>query len=97
LGLSLFRVLSTIVQTIAPINRQAPQAAILPRQSLVPGLLLLFPEEPTSAAGPSLSPEFGDPAMKTTLLVLCLLCTTAALAQYAGSASYISSEPQIYQ
>ena len=35
--------------------------------------------------------------MKTTLLVLCLLCTTAALAQYAGSASYISSQPQIYQ
>jgi len=35
--------------------------------------------------------------MKKTLFVLCLLSTTAALAQYVGSASYISNEPQIYR
>ena len=35
--------------------------------------------------------------MKKTLLVLCLLSTTAAFAQYVGSASYISNEPQIYR
>lgn len=35
--------------------------------------------------------------MKTALLVLCLLFTTAAFGQYGGAASYISNEPQIYQ
>jgi hypothetical protein len=36
--------------------------------------------------------------MKKTLFVLCLLSSTAALAQYySGGASVISSEPQIYQ
>jgi hypothetical protein len=34
--------------------------------------------------------------MKKTLLVLCLLSTTAAFAQYGAGVSYISSEPQIY-
>ena len=43
----------------------------------------------------SLSP--GDPTMKKTLFLLCLLCllfSTAAFAQLG--ASYISNEPQIY-
>jgi hypothetical protein len=35
--------------------------------------------------------------MKPALFVLCLLSTSAAFAQYLGGASYISSEPQIYQ
>jgi hypothetical protein len=35
--------------------------------------------------------------MKKTLLVLCLLSTTAAFAQYVGGASYISNQPQIYE
>ena len=35
--------------------------------------------------------------MKTTLFVLCLLAATAAFAQNYGGASYISSEPVIYQ
>jgi len=35
--------------------------------------------------------------MKKTLFLLCLLSTTAALAQYyGGGAGYISSQPQIY-
>jgi hypothetical protein len=38
--------------------------------------------------------ELGDAAMKTTLFLFCLLCTTAAFAQYGGS---ISSQPQIYE
>jgi hypothetical protein len=57
-------------------------------------------EEHTSAAwsadDPSLSPELGDPAMKKTLLVLCLLSTTAAFAQLYGGAPR-SNEPQIYE
>jgi hypothetical protein len=36
----------------------------------------------------------GDIAMKTTLLVLLVLLTTAAFAQYGGT---ISSQPQLYQ
>src|ERR1700730_7479055 len=39
----------SIVQTIATTSANPPKSAILPRQSLVPGLLLPFPEEPTSA------------------------------------------------
>ena len=35
--------------------------------------------------------------MKPALFVLCLLSTSAAFAQYLAGASYISSEPQIYQ
>jgi hypothetical protein len=35
--------------------------------------------------------------MKPALFVLCLLSTSAAFAQYLGGASYISSEPHIYQ
>jgi hypothetical protein len=35
--------------------------------------------------------------MKKTLFVLCLLSTTAAFAQYYSGASYISSQPQIFQ
>jgi hypothetical protein len=35
--------------------------------------------------------------MKRALFVLCLLCTTAAFAQYTVGASHISSEPQIYE
>jgi hypothetical protein len=35
--------------------------------------------------------------MKKTLLVLCLLSTTAAFAQYGGVASYISGQPQVFQ
>lgn len=34
--------------------------------------------------------------MKKTLLVLCLLSTTAAFAQYYGGAGHISGEPVIY-
>jgi hypothetical protein len=34
--------------------------------------------------------------MKTILLVLCLLPTTAAFAQYSGGAPGIPSQPQIY-
>jgi len=49
-----------------------------------------------SADDPSPSPEFGDPAMKKILLVLCLLSTTAAFAQYYSIGSR-PSEPQIYQ
>src|ERR1700687_3223265 len=79
---------------------QTPASHHLPRQGLVPGLLLLSTEEPTSSAlsadDPSLSPQSGDLAMKKTLLVLCLLSTTAAFAQYVG-ASYISNQPQIYE
>jgi hypothetical protein len=48
-----------------------------------------------SADDPSLTPQSGDPAMKKTLFVLCLLSTTAAFAQYYGGAG-ISSQPQIY-
>jgi len=40
------------------------------------------------------SPESGDPTMKKTLFLLCLLSCPAAFAQLG--ASYISSEPQIY-
>jgi hypothetical protein len=43
---------------------------------------------------PRFALELGDAAMKTTLFLLCLLCTTAAFAQYGGS---ISSQPQIYE
>jgi uncharacterized iron-regulated membrane protein len=35
--------------------------------------------------------------MKTTLFLLCLLSTTAAFAQYGGTTSYISSQPQVFQ
>ena len=35
--------------------------------------------------------------MKAILLVLCLLSTTAAFAQYGGATSYISSQPQVFQ
>jgi|ERR1700687_3388954 len=35
--------------------------------------------------------------MKRALFVLFLLSATAAFAQYAGGASYLSSEPHIYQ
>jgi hypothetical protein len=35
--------------------------------------------------------------MKNILLVLCLLCATAAFAQYGANTSYISSQPQIYE
>ena len=49
-----------------------------------------------SADDPSPSPELGDPAMKKILLVLCLLSTTAAFAQYFTGSSR-PSEPQIYE
>jgi len=35
--------------------------------------------------------------MKNTLFLFCLLCTTAAFAQYGGSVGSISSQPQIYE
>lgn len=38
--------------------------------------------------------EFGDAAMKKTLFLFCLLCTSAAFAQYGAS---ISNQPQIYE
>jgi hypothetical protein len=38
--------------------------------------------------------ELGDAAMKKTLFLFCLLCTSAAFAQYGAS---ISNQPQIHE
>ena len=35
--------------------------------------------------------------MKETLFLFCLLCTSAAFAQYGGAIGSISSQPQIYE
>ncbi len=35
--------------------------------------------------------------MKKTLFLFCLLCTTAAFAQYGAGIGSISSQPQIYE
>ncbi len=93
-----FHALSTIVQKIATTPRNPPPTAILPQQGLVPGLLLLCLEEPTSAAwsadDPSLPRQSGDLAMKKTLFILCLLSATAAFAQFGGS---LNSQPQAFE
>jgi hypothetical protein len=91
-------VLATNVQKIAFTIWNCLQAAILPPQSLVPGLLLLQVERPNprtwSADDPLLSPP-GEPAMKKTLFAFCLLFSTAALAQNFVGGSVISTQPFI--
>jgi hypothetical protein len=46
---------------------------------------------------PLLSPQFGDPAMKKILFVLCLLSAAAAFAQNTLGASALNSQAQSYQ
>jgi hypothetical protein len=39
----------------------------------------------------------GDPAMKKILVVLCLLCSSAAFAQYYSSGNSRTSDPVVYE